>query len=319
MFIPLKQRRIERPNSHPGRLSSNGWGKRFCLIACWLMFGLTLPATGLSQLTSPFGAASPMPPDPPARVTYDSIQPWLTEIPLKTARPGIQPEEGELYYRLLAFVRDADPVEIQKAADRFLKERHEKSKSKNRPLKDFPVFVDLYQHPEDYQGRPVTMRGHVQRAVVSKAGKNEDGVEQLCELWLFTDDSQTNPTVVMSTKLPPGFPVGEQTTDQVSVTGYVYRLYTYEARDTGRFAPLLMASSIQWTPAAKRESGGVGWGLLILGTAAMLFVSLIIASIFHENWMNQREQERRSLNGELKDPAQVMEQLQEPEKSRDKG
>lgn len=235
---------------------------------------------------SPFGIA------PEQAVSVENLAPWLTDIPLKTRRTGFLPEENEIYYRVLGYASSANPEQVKIAANEFLKERWKQSKYSKRPFEEFPVYVDMYLDPEAYQGRPVIMSGHLQRTVISDAGKNEHGVDQLCEAWLYTDDSQSNPTVVLSTSFPEGMPIGEQAIDHVTVTGYIYRMYTYEARDTGRFAPVLMANHIQWTPPQAKNSSDYSLLQIIFIFGLLLGVSLFIALMLQQRWLVKREQER---------------------------
>ncbi|MBL4883009.1 MAG: hypothetical protein JKY95_00555 [Planctomycetaceae bacterium] len=196
---------------------------------------------------------------------FEDLSPWLKDIPLKTRRSGILPEEYDLYYKILSYASEVDSKQIKKAARKFLTQRWSQSKYKKQSFEKFPIFVDMYQHPQIYQGRPITMTGHIQRSVVSKADANEFGIDTICEAWLYTEDSQSNPTVIISTNFPKNFPVGEQVVDHVTVTGYAYRMYTYDARDSRRFAPLIMAHEIKWIPKSKfGEENRPLQGLLIL-------------------------------------------------------
>ncbi len=210
------------------------------------------------------------------QVTPDDISAWLKEVPLKIRRRGILPEEAETYYQVLGYARDVDTKLIKQAAERFLYSRWKESKSQGRAFEEFPVYVDIYRHPELYQGRPVIMSGHVQRTVKSKAAENNFGIDTICEAWLYTDDSQSNPTVVVSTSFPDRFPIGEQVIDHVTVTGYIYRMYTYDARDARRFAPLLIAHEIKWTPVSDAErTSSRFWGMLIIITGILVVGALL--------------------------------------------
>jgi len=224
---------------------------------------------------SPFGASAD-------EVSPADISAWLQDIPLKTTRKGILPEETELYYRVLDYTQQVDPAELERAALAFLRERWQNSKYSERPFSEFPVFVDMYKHPEAYQGRPVIMHGHLQRSVVSPAGDNNLGINSLCEAWLFTDDSQSHPTVVVSTAFPPDLPVGEEPVDKVTAVGYIYRLYTYEARDAGRYAPLLLAKPVRWSPPAERGGDDQSWLGMVFGLFVMLFVASWLAVRWNE-------------------------------------
>ena len=70
----------------------------------------------------------------------------------------------------------------------------------------------------------------------------------LNELWLFTDDSQQNPAVIVTPHLPEDFPVNAPLINQVSVTGCFYKLYVYNSQDSRRVAPLILAGTIDWQP-----------------------------------------------------------------------
>lgn len=113
----------------------------------------------------------------------------------------------------------------------------------------FSTFVDLFQNPEVYHGRLVTLSGHV-RHVVSYPGDEmmfQDG-RMLHEIWLFTDDSQHNPTVVITPELPDSFPTSAEVIDRVTVTGCFFKRYVYGSQDADRIAPLILAGKISWDP-----------------------------------------------------------------------
>ncbi len=268
-----------------------GWQFSFLFSHAMLLPLVVICAVGFHvEMTwaqeSPFGISETQ------AVSVENLSPWLTEIPLKTKRTGFLPEENETYYLVLGYASSANPKEVKDAATDFLKQRWEQSKYSHLPFEQFPVYVDMYLNPKAYQGRPVSMSGHLQRTVISEPGKNEHGVDQLCEAWLYTDDSQSNPTVVLSTSFPEGMPIGEQAIDHVTVTGYIYRMYTYEARDTGRFAPVLMANHIQWTPPQAKNSSDYSLLQIIFIFGLLLGLSLFIALVLQQRWLVKREQER---------------------------
>ena len=225
-------------------------------------------------------------------IQLENISPWLQDIPLKTRRRGILSEEAELYYKVLGFARDVDSKQIKKAAQNFINERWEQSNAKIRPLKKFPIFVDMYQNPQQYQGRPLTITGHIQRSSQSKATANEFGIDTLCEAWLFTEDSQSNPIVIVSTSFPEDFPIGDQTVDHVTVTGYIYRLYTYDARDSRRYAPLLIAHEIKWNP----ESNAGQEARSIQGLLILLFFILLLGGLLGAVLLNVSRNRTRLRN-----------------------
>ncbi|MCA9036443.1 MAG: hypothetical protein KDA91_15015 [Planctomycetaceae bacterium] len=112
----------------------------------------------------------------------------------------------------------------------------------------FPLYVDVFQHPQVWTGKLLTLHGHVRR-VTSYTGSSEFfGSQTLHELWLYTDDSQRNPAVIVTPNLPPEFPVGAEVVDRVTVTGCFFKPYVYRAEQDHRIAPLILAGRIFWSP-----------------------------------------------------------------------
>lgn len=116
----------------------------------------------------------------------------------------------------------------------------------------FPLFVDIFQNPDYWQGRLLTLRGHVRRVMTHAGDPQLFQGQPLHELWLFTEDSQHIPTVVVCPTLPRDFPVGAEVIDSVQVTGCFFKTYVYRAQSETRVAPLLLAGHIEWTPTASQ-------------------------------------------------------------------
>lgn len=116
----------------------------------------------------------------------------------------------------------------------------------------FPLFVDIFQNPDYWQGRLLTLRGHVRRVMTHAGDPQLFQGQPLHELWLFTEDSQHIPTVVVCPTLPRDFPAGAEVIDSVQVTGCFFKTYVYRAQSETRVAPLLLAGHIEWTPTASQ-------------------------------------------------------------------
>ena len=136
----------------------------------------------------------------------------------------------------------------KRSLERRLQRRVARYTRLGRHPEEFETYVDVFQHPEFWHGHLVSLSGHV-RHVMSYPG---DEVlfrgRMLHELWLFTDDSQHNPAVIVTPELPADFPTNADVIDSVHVTGCMFKRYVYDAQDSTRIAPLLLAGSIQWTP-----------------------------------------------------------------------
>jgi hypothetical protein len=122
------------------------------------------------------------------------------------------------------------------------------------PEVPFPVFVDLFKsadNPDVYHGKPVTLTGHIRLLREVPAGENSYGIATLYEAWLYTEDSQNNPACIVCTMLPDGMLQAfdasrSHVLDQVSVTGYFFKMMGYPAEDVYRYAPLILAQRLEW-------------------------------------------------------------------------
>ncbi|NNJ27602.1 hypothetical protein [Alienimonas chondri] len=157
---------------------------------------------------------------------------------------GVRPEEGALYEAVLDELRAADPATLAAEADRFRAERREALNLSDKH--DFPVFPDLFNHPELYRGQAVTMIGQARKITQYPAGPSAaDPEEQRVSVVLYTDDAQTNPAVVIALNAP-GLPRGDDLLEPVKVTGRFFKRWGYEAQDGKlRIAPLILADRIE--------------------------------------------------------------------------
>lgn len=200
---------------------------------------------------------------------------------------NVRPEEAVGYFAILNHARQLPLTELKSAARQFQAERLAAIRHDpefrfyfRKPDADFPTFADLHRYPKSYHGRLVTFRGHVRRLISSPAGENPHGLQQLHEAWLYVDGAQQNPVVVVCTELPPNMPTGSDIlVDFVSATGYFFKRYGYEDRSgQPRFAPLILAQRLEWSPrparsewASKRTMFGLMLGAAVaVGVGAWL-------------------------------------------------
>ena len=177
----------------------------------------------------------------------------------------------------------ADAVRRRKLA-RYLKFRDDP--------RSFPVYADLVLNDhEAYNGQLVTLRGRVRNITKSPADENvRYNLGQLYELWFYTEDSQAHPAVVVCTSIPPGLlkqarEQGELFDEPVSVTGHFFKLYVYKARDTDRFAPMLLAQRVDWNRLPKDPEP-------YPAAYVLLPVMLILIGMAAFIWKTKREDSR---------------------------
>lgn len=192
-------------------------------------------------------------------------------------------EESEAYYRTLLHAKLVDAEAQEQLAREFWKKRQEEL------AKPRSQFVDLFKTldatPEIYRGQPVTLSGTLRELKKWEEMRgnrlNNVGIETVYEGWIFTEDSQSNPTVVVFTENPDQIPTGSEMSVPVKVTGYVFKMYGYESRDKEnplRKAPMLLAKAMRERHIPEPASFPVVWvggaiGLLVLGIVLFLWSS----------------------------------------------
>lgn len=210
---------------------------------------------------------------------------------------GLTVEDREAYFRILKLTEKLDPDELRQLAHEFREDRHGASKYRQRPIAKFPLFVDLFQHPAQYRGRPVSLHGYFRRLVSYDAGKNDQGLNELYEGWFYPDEGQGNPAVVIFLEKPEGLPIGADITEEISVTGYFLKMYGYEAHDTARKAPLILAQTVRWRPQRERARWNPSSQMYFAVTAGMIVIAFLIGIGVRETRLRY-ERERKARMGQ---------------------
>ena len=107
-------------------------------------------------------------------------------------------------------------------------------------------YAQLFQQPNEYRGRLVTVSGAVRRAHRLEIFPNGYGFKEYYQLWIWPDDNSSAPMVIYCLELPKGFPTGMEIAEQAEVTGLFFKRLAYSAKDTVRVAPEILAKTIQW-------------------------------------------------------------------------
>ncbi|MDZ7617162.1 MAG: hypothetical protein U1E05_09170 [Patescibacteria group bacterium] len=172
--------------------------------------------------------------------------------------------EYDAWFHLFQILAKTDPAELARASEGRVS------------------FVQLFQQSNDYRGRLVSLKGTVRRAFPLRPPKNDYGIDRYYQLWLFTDDNPSSPVILYCLEIPEDFPTGMTLVEPVEVVGFYFKRLAYEAADTLRTAPTLLARGIQWQPAPATEpvgppSSGSPW--MVLGVAAA-FSAAIVAYVY---------------------------------------
>lgn len=233
--------------------------------------------------------------DDPFKPFPEQLKPSLFNEVQDKVLGGVVDDEKTLYYYVLSHLRETSLTDQKQAAEFNLQNRRSERKTfREHPELKYPLFPDIFKNMNRWKGRLVTLTGRVRKLVHYPAAEdNPYGIKTLYEAWLFTDDSQQNPVVVICTEVPEalknGLPEGTDVIDHVTVTGYVFKMYLYSAQDTKRIAPLILAKNLEWTPPKTDETGGQLF-VVVLGST---FILLMVGIGFMLWRNNQRDKEFR--------------------------
>ncbi len=106
------------------------------------------------------------------------------------------------------------------------------------------------------------------------------GVRGWYELWLRPGGRGNFPVVIYVLQLPAEFPLGQQLRETVSLTGYFYRIWPYQAQDTLRIAPLVLARTVRWTAQqAPVQAAPTPMQWVLIAAGAALFAVLVVVLV----------------------------------------
>ena len=205
---------------------------------------------------------------------------WWNVVRDRTA--GILDAESDLYYRVLKIGADQPVAELRRAAEEHVAARREVvPRYQQHPQLAFNTFVDLFEYPQANHGQPLVLSGHVRSWKSYPAGSNSYGLKTLYELWLFPEDGQQNPVVVITTSIPEGLPrlTGESDLiDHVKVEGWFFKLYGYRAQQKMLLAPMVLAARVSWQPIA--DPAPPEWLAPAIGLGTMVVLGVIVCFVW---------------------------------------
>jgi len=203
----------------------------------------------------------------------------------------ITARERECFYQMLAAVSRAKPGQLLREADRKLKRDGKKRFS----------VVPLFNRPEEQFGRLIAFSGTARRVVRVRVDDPDIvarfGIDHYYQLYLFTEDSQSNPLVFCVPALPKGMPTGDDPrfAEYVRVAGFFFKTWAYhpsvpveQSQPSGKrtqrwqLAPLLIGTRPVWYPREKPATNTLGSAI-----AGGLFV-LALLGVWLVLWRNSR-------------------------------
>lgn len=192
--------------------------------------------------------------------------------PNRPFRPaGLSADEAPAFYAMLHKAAQTNEAVVRQSAAEFLQKRLKaglEGRFSSRSASLFPVFYDITSEPDVWQGKTVTLKGHVRKLVRVPAGDNAYGISEYWEAWLYTEHARRNPFLIVSLerdeRMEPG---AEVLIDNVSASGWFFKLYGYQAQEGGWVAPMVITRRLDYRPVSQPRGileGGIDPRLLAI-------------------------------------------------------
>ena len=213
---------------------------------------------------------------------------WMTQETIPGEETEIKPLEQRVYYPGV----DQDALKNVIDNSYWVSSDYPAWKNLIEILRDVPQselnkysfghvpFVQLKSTPKTFRGVLINVRGNARQCVAIKQTNKDLGVENIYQIALSPDSSPSEPIIINSISVPPGFPTGEEIEPQrIECTGFFLKRWVYPAQEDVMAAPLIMAKGFSWQePVKASKSDGEPSSWLILGVTilgAIVFYILI--------------------------------------------
>lgn len=161
----------------------------------------------------------------------------LTEV--RDDATFLRPDENQIWFHLMHELQAQSPAELAAKSEGVV------------------GYGAMYNQPDAYRGKVVTVKAQVRAAYRVPAIKNYLGIKEFNVLYLAPEGVPDKPVVVYSLGLPPGFPkLNDQghpsgmtmLHEDVEVTGYYFKRGAYRGKDANYTAPLILVNTPTWIP-----------------------------------------------------------------------
>ncbi len=213
---------------------------------------------------------------------------WMTQETIPGEETEIKPLEQRVYYPGV----DQDALKNVIDNSYWVSSDYPAWKNLIEILRDVPQselnkysfghvpFVQLKSTPKTFRGVLINVRGNARQCVPIKQTNKDIGIENIYQIALSPDSSPSEPIIINSVSIPPGFPTGEDIEPQrIECTGFFLKRWVYPAQEDVMAAPLILAKGFSWQePVKASKSDGEPSSWLILGITflgAIVFYILI--------------------------------------------
>ncbi len=142
------------------------------------------------------------------------------------------------------------------------------------------TFGELFEQPEIFRGKLVTVEGTARRAEYVTAAKNNRAkVEGYYRLVLRMRGGPNRPVFLYTLHLPENFPLGNEIEAPLEATAFFYKNWLYEANGLSWIAPVLLAKNVRWQPPPPTESP------ITLALGVAIAIGLAVLSVGIAWWL----------------------------------
>ena len=220
---------------------------------------------------------------PPDKPKVEGQFTLVTEPPAKTPAADAKEYYPGVDVGLLARIEDNRPLnhrETEPWINLMMVLKNNSEKELRKASTESVGFLQLHDQPHVYRGKLVSVEGTAKRAYYRKSETESDGVDQYFIIWLMPKGGPPRPIIIYCQEKPEGFPEGEDIREYVRLTGFFFKKRAYEATDTFRAAPVLLAKSFRWKPVEEKVAWQVTDQQLIwMCVGAAAFALLVVAFV----------------------------------------
>ncbi len=182
----------------------------------------------------------------------------------------LRPDENQIWFHLMHELQSHAPADLKKRSEGVV------------------GYSAMYNQPEAYRGKVISVRAQVRWAYRVPAIKNYLGIKEFNVLYLAPEGVPDKPLIVYSLALPAGFPLLHEQNhpsgmtplhEDVVVTGYFFKRGAYRGKDANYTAPLILANSLEWTPAPGQQETFAKGESIWLETFIIASVVFAVAAI----------------------------------------
>lgn len=176
----------------------------------------------------------------------------------------LQKLEMPSYWRMMSVVKNASFEELQKSADSNVR------------------FNELYSSAAKNRARLITMTVNIRRVTQYATEVNPAGVDELFEVWGWSETSKAWLYVFVTPELPPGLNANSPVNQTAKFAGYFYKLQGYhpgaaKPNSKPQIAPLLIGKFELTKPTARvdairatRLEWIAGAAIVLIGVVAIM-------------------------------------------------